>query len=59
MSEDMKCPYEEQCEKTYPSSEMKDFRTQCDCINCALCDYYWLFYDRRHMETWKNVRSVN
>ena len=58
MSEDMKCPYEEKCAERYPSSDMKDFRTQCDCVSCAMCDYYWLFYDERHMKEWtKNARG--
>lgn len=45
--EDMKCPYEERCKERFTEKEMSDFREKCDCINCALCDYYWLFYDEQ------------
>ena len=50
MSESMKCPYEERCKEVNQGEKMDNFRKQCDCVNCALCDYYWQFYDKRYLE---------
>ena len=56
MAEDMKCPYEELCKKQYPGSDMDDFRTSCDCVNCAMCDRYWVFYDQRYLEKLNRIQ---
>lgn len=48
--EDMDCPYKKICTDLYKDPGMNEHRETCDCINCALCDYYWLIYDRRSME---------
>lgn len=49
------CPYLDKCKEVYPGEEMDEYRKDCDCINCALCDRYWELYDKRHMTGWERV----
>lgn len=57
MKQELDCEFKEQCKRFYAEPEMDEYRKNCDCINCALCDRYWRFYDRRYMKNRKGVRK--
>ena len=50
ITESMDCPYKDICTDLFKEPGMDEHRKTCDCINCAMCDYYWLIYDRRSLE---------
>lgn len=48
MRESVSCEFEEACKERYTEPEMDEYRKNCDCINCALCEKYWKFYDKQY-----------
>lgn len=50
MEDEMACPYIDRCKEEYKGNDMDAYRKNCDCINCALCDRYWSFYDKNYLE---------
>ena len=57
MGENLDCPYVKRCKEAYPEPEIEEHRKRCDCINCALCDYYWSFYDRNRLAEWNRIHK--
>lgn len=50
MKEELDCEFKGECEEKYTEEGMDEYRKDCDCVNCALCDKYWRFYDRRYFK---------
>ena len=59
MREVCDCEYMDRCIKTYCEKEMDEYRKNCDCVNCALCDRYWLFYDKDYLKDRINSKGEN
>lgn len=59
MREEFDCEYKTECRDAYPEEEMDRYREKCDCVTCALCDRYWLLYDRAHLEQIKRRQDYH
>lgn len=57
MKEEYNCEFMKQCEERFTEDGMDEYRKDCDCINCALCNKYWYFYDRRYLDKKKGVNG--
>ena len=59
MKEEYDCEFKQECISAFSEPEMDEYRKNCDCINCALCEKYWRFYDRQYLDKKRRERAAN